>query len=145
MTTSTHAYGRDVILKISDGAATPAYIVIGGQTSISKKVSSDKIDFSSKDDGRLKASGYGQQEISFSVAGKLKFPDAGFAKMQTVANASPPEADIQICRGATVLYQGTIAIGNLSWDAATNGPVNYSADMSAVSLPTIDDVTATGA
>jgi predicted secreted protein len=139
-TTTTHQYGRDITLKISDGLG--AFVNVGGQTTLSKKVSTDKIDFSSKDDGRIKASGFGQQEISFSVAGKLKLPDAGFSRVQTIANASPPECDIQVVRGATVLFQGTIGMGNLSWDAATNSAVNYSFDMTAVSLPTIDDVTA---
>jgi predicted secreted protein len=143
-TTVVHAYGRDVIIKISDGApTTPVFTAIGGQTTISKKVSSDKIDFSSKDDGRIKSSGFGQQEVTFSLAGKLKIPDVGFSKLQTVSNASPPEIDIQICRGTIILYAGTIGVGNLSWDAAVNGAVNYTADLTAVALPTTDDVTAT--
>lgn len=141
MSTVTHAYGRDVVIKIGAVGAT-TFINIGGQTSLSKKVSTDKIDFSSKDDGRIKSSGFGQQEITFSVAGKLKLPDAGFALVQTVSNSAPPECDVQITKGNVVVYQGTVGVGNLSWDAATNGPVNYTFDMTAVAVPVVDDLTA---
>lgn len=139
----THQYGRNWRILISDGAVTPAFSAIGGEGTWSKKVSTDSIDFSSKDDGKIKAQGWGQQSVTFSVQGKVTLPDVGLEKAYDVSNASVPEIEIQLKNLVTnkVVWQGFVGIGNFSMDGPSNGPVSYSFDMSAVSTPSVDDLT----
>lgn len=137
----THQYGRLWRIYISDGAVVPAFSPIGGEGSWSKKVSTDSVDFASKDDGKIKAKGWGQQEVMFSVQGKVKLPDVGLEKAYLVSNADVPEIEIQLKNGANIVWQGFVGIGNFSMDGPSNGPVSYNFDMSAVAAPSADDLT----
>jgi predicted secreted protein len=126
---ATHKYGKDYRIKISDGNATPAYLVVSGEGNFSLKRNSDKIDLSSKDDGFYKAVGAGQQEVGISVAGKLKTPDAGFGRLQIVYGAN-----------AVVVFQGNVAISNLSYSASNNGAVDWTCELYCSDAPTIDNI-----
>jgi predicted secreted protein len=139
---ATHKYGKDYRIKISDGNATPAYLVVSGEGNFSLKRNSDKIDLSSKDDGFYKAVGAGQQEVGISVAGKLKTPDAGFGRLTSVSTTVPPETNIQIVYGANavVVFQGNVAISNLSYSASNNGAVDWTCELYCSDAPTIDNI-----
>lgn len=139
----THQYGRSYRIYISDGAVTPVFSPIGGEGSFSKKVSTDNIDFSSKDDGKIKAQGWGQQTVTFSVQGKTTLPDTGLEKAYDISNAAVPEIEIQVkdLIRNKVVWQGMVGVGNFSQDFPSNGPVSYNFDMSAVAAPTVDDMT----
>ena len=137
-----HEYGRDWRIKISDGGSPAVFDAIGGEGSWSKKASSDKIDLSSKDDAQIKAMGWGQQEITFSVAGKLKLPDPGFEQLYAVSNVSPPEVEMQLVKNGVIKWQGKVGVSGVSMDGSNNQAVTYSVDMTAVEAPSIDDLTA---
>ena len=140
--TANHQYGRDYRVKIDDG--TGAMIMIAGETSWSKKSSSDKIDFSTKDDGSYKAQGYGQRELTISVSGKVKLPDAGISRVQAVEGSSPPEVRMQIVKtaGSVVIFDGLVGIGNFSVEAPSNGAIPYSFDATAAAAPTVNSLDA---
>lgn len=139
----THQYGRSYRIYISDGAVTPVFSPIGGEGSFSKKVSTDSIDFASKDDGKIKAQGWGQQSVTFSVQGKTVLPDVGLEKAYDVSNAAVPEIEIQVkdLVRNKVVWQGMVGVGNFSQDFPSTGAVTYSFDMSAIAAPTVDDMT----
>lgn len=133
-------YGKDWRIKIGDGADPEVFSLLGGEGSWDFKRASDKIDLSSKDDGVYKASGWGQQEITISVSGKLKLPDTGLEAAFDTSKASPPEVNIELVKGAITKYAGKIGIGNFSCTGDKDGPVTYSFDMTAVAAPTTDDL-----
>lgn len=137
----THQYGRDWRIKISDGGSPATFSTIGGEGSWDKRVSSDQVDLSSKDDGAFKAMGWGQQSVTFQVQGKAKLPDTGLEKAYAVSTSDPPEIEIQLVNGASVVWQGNVGIGNFSLSGPSNGAVTYSFDMTAVEAPSIDDLT----
>lgn len=134
-------YGKNWRIYISDGAA--GFDPIGGEGSWSKRTSSETVDLSSKDDGNIKAQGWGQSTVTFSVQGKVKLPDDGLEQAYSVANEAVPEIPIQLRNGAAIVWQGTVGIGNFSMDGPKDGPVSYSFDMTAVSAPTVDNLAAT--
>lgn len=139
----THQYGRSYRILISDGALTPVFSPIGGEGSSSKKVSTDSVDFASKDDGKIKAQGWGQQSVTFSVQGKTVLPDVGLEKAYDVSNAAVPEIEIQVkdLVRNKIVWQGFVGVGNFSMDFPSNGAVTYSFDMSAIAAPSVDDMT----
>ena len=136
-------FGKDwrVHIKTGGNAFTP----IGGETSLSWKRSSAEQDISDKDSGVYGATSYGQQKINFTVGGNLKLPDAGFSAAETASKASPPQVEVKIMKGATVKYQGLIAIGNFSAEFPKDGPATYSLDMANAAAPTTDNLSAADA
>lgn len=136
----THRYGKNYRLKVDTGGGT--FVAVGGEMSLQRKSSSDKIDFSSKDDGSYKTSGYGQKEITVSASGNLKLPDTGFAALYAAQAADVPEIEVQIVNTLTddVVFQCVMGIGNYSDSFATNGPVPWSCDLTTASAPTVDDM-----
>jgi hypothetical protein len=134
-------YGKDWRLKIGDGdPVAETFSFIGGEGSLDWKRTSDKIDLSSKEDGVYKSSGWGQQDISFSVSGKLRLPDTGLERAFDISKTSPPEVNIQVVKGAVVKFACRVGIGNFSNTFATDGPATYSFDMSNIGAPTVDDL-----
>ena len=81
-------FGNDWRVAIKSGAG---FIPIGGETSLDWKRSSQEQDISDKDSGVYGATSYGQQKITFAVAGNLKLPDAGFAAAEAASKSSPTE------------------------------------------------------
>lgn len=138
-------YGKDWRISIGDGADPEVFAVIGGETSFDWKRSSQEQDISDKDSGIYGASSYGQQKISFSFAGNLKLPDAGFLKAENASKASPPQVMIQVKKGAVIKFHGLVAIGNFSASFPTTGPATYSFDAANAAAPIVDDLGATGA
>lgn len=135
--------GKDWRLYIKTGSN--AFTAIGGETSLSWKRASQEQDISDKDSGIYGAKTYGQQTITFTVNGNLKLPDAGFTAMEAAAKASPPQIEVQIKKGATIKFQGQVAIGNFSADFPKDGPATWSADMSNAAAPTVDNLSAADA
>ncbi len=135
-------YGKNWRIYISNGATPPVFSPIGGEGSWSKRSSSDSIDLSSKDDGQIKAQGWGQQTVTFSVQGKVKLPDTGLEEAYDVSKADVPEVEIQLRKGAAIKWQGEVGVGNFSLEGANNAPVTYSFDLTAVTAPTVDDLAA---
>jgi predicted secreted protein len=132
--------GKDWRVHIKSGAS--AFIPIGGETSFDWARSSAEQDQSDKDSGVYGATTYGQQKISFKVAGNLKLPDAGFTAAEAASKLSPPEIEVQIKRGNVIKFQGMIAIGNFSASFPKDGPATYSMDMANAAAPTIDNLSA---
>ncbi|HEX2594804.1 MAG TPA: phage tail tube protein [Rhizomicrobium sp.] len=137
---SVSQYGKDTRLYIGDGASTEAFNPIGGETSLSWKRSSDDIDLSSKDDGQYKSGSYGQQSITFTVQGNVKLPDVGLQAASDTAKSVTPERNIQLKRGAVVIYSGRVGIGNFSAEFPKDGSATYSFDMKNVGAPAVDDL-----
>jgi predicted secreted protein len=136
-------YGKDWRIKIGDGGGTEVFDAIGGEGSFDWARASDEIDLSSKDDGIYKSTGYGQQAITFSISGKVKLPDAGLERADTVSKSSPPEVNIQVVKGAVIKFEGRVAIGNFSCSFPSDGPATYSFAMKNVGAPVTDDLGAT--
>lgn len=142
MTVATHRLGKDFRLMVAATGATPTYIQIGGEMSLSRTSSSDKIDTSSKDDGTYKTQTYGQKEITLAVQGVLKLPDPGFGLIYTTQKASPPELLVQIIGpSSTIVFAALMAIGNYKDDFSDKSAATYSFDLSLAGVPTIDDMT----
>jgi len=135
--------GKDWRLYIKTGSN--AFTAVGGETSLSWKRASGENDISDKDSGIYGATMYGQQKISFTVAGNLKLPDAGFSAAEAASKASPPQIEVQIRKGATIKYQGQVGIGNFSADFPKEGPATYSFDMANAAAPTVDNLSAADA
>lgn len=133
-------YGKDWRLKIGDGADPEVFSIIGGEGSLDWKRTSDNIDLSSKDDGVYKSQSFGQQAITISLSGKVKLPDTGLQAAFDTSKASPPEVNVQICKGAIVKFEGRVGVGNFSATFPDDGPATYSFDMSNVGAPTTDDL-----
>lgn len=147
MTVATYQLGKNFRLKISDGAATPAWLSIAGEQKVSRKSSSDSIDISSKDDGAYKASTFGQKTVTLSVNGVTKIPDAGYTRLYAVQKLSPPTTDFQIVNTITneIVFQGSMSVGNFSDEYDQKSGVTWSTDLTLSAAPTIDIVpTGTG-
>lgn len=136
-------YGKDWRIHIGDGEEAETFTAIGGETSFDWKRSSQEIDESTKDDGMYGSTSYGQQKITFSVAGNVKLPDAGLQRAATVSKSAPPEVTIRAMKGAVVKYEGRVAIGNFSTTHPKDGPVTYTFDMANKGAPEVDDLGAT--
>jgi hypothetical protein len=93
-------------MKISDGSTPGVFSTIGGEGTWSKKVSTEQIDLSSKDDGKIKAQGWGQQTITFSVSGKVKLPDTGLEKDLRRLQRRRAGDRVQLVKGGVVKWQG---------------------------------------
>ena len=132
-------FGNDwrVAIKSGDG-----FIPIGGETSLDWKRSSQEQDISDKDSGVYGATSYGQQKITFAVAGNLKLPDAGFAAAEAASKSSPPQVEVQIKKGDVIKYHGLIAIGNFSASFPKDAPATFSMDMANAAAPIVDAFTA---
>jgi len=132
-------FGNDwrVAIKSGDG-----FIPIGGETSLDWKRSSQEQDISDKDSGVYGATSYGQQKITFAVAGNLKLPDAGFAAAEAASKSSPPQVEVQIKKGNVIKYHGLIAIGNFSASFPKDAPATFSMDMANAAAPIVDAFTA---
>jgi len=135
-------YGKDWVVAVGIAGNPESFTEIGGQTSLDWKTSTDKIDLSTKEDGNLKAQGFGQSTIDFTVQGKVKIPDAGLAAMYAASQAVPPVVDVQIKKGTIIKYQGQIGVGNFSASAPVGDAVTYSYDMTATQVPTVNNMMA---
>lgn len=137
----SYQYGKDWRIKVKTGAST--YATLGGEGQWDYKVSSDKIDFSSKDDVGVKAQGFGLRAIDFSVQGKVKIPDAGLKAVSDASKAVPPEIEMQLVDAAGIVkYDGMMGVGNFSASGPDNAPVTYSFDLAAIQTPTVEDLMA---
>jgi predicted secreted protein len=132
-------FGNDWRVAIKSGAG---FIPIGGETSLDWKRSSQEQDISDKDSGVYGATSYGQQKITFAVAGNLKLPDAGFAAAEAASKSSPPQVEVQIKKGDVIKYHGLIAIGNFSASFPKDAPATFSMDMANAAAPIVDAFTA---
>lgn len=136
-------FGKDWRVHFKTGDTT--FVSAGGETNLSWKRSSAEQDLSDKDSGVYGATSYGQQKINFTVAGNLKLPDAGFTAAENASKASPPQIEVKIMKGATVKYQGLVAIGNFAAEFPKDGPATYSFDLANAAAPTIDNLSAADA
>lgn len=138
-------YGKDWRVCIGNGQQAETFAALGGETGFSFRRSSQEIDTSDKDSGAYGGTSYGQQKITISPSGNLKLPDAAFKLMSDASKASPPEINIQIKKGNVIKFHGRVGIGNFSSEHPQTGAVTFSCDMSNVTAPIVDDLTATGA
>ena len=134
-----HQYGRDWRIYLATGAST--FAPIGGEGSWDQKRSSDSVDLSSKDDGQLKAEGFGQQSITFSLQGKVKLPDAGFEHAFDLQKTPDVSTVMQLRNKDQIVYEGPVSIGNFSMSGQNGQAVTYSFDLKATALPGVDDLT----
>jgi hypothetical protein len=135
-------FGKDWRIAVKSGAT---FIPIGGETSLDWKRSSAEQDLSDKDSGVYGATSYGQQKITFTVAGNVKLPDPGFTAAEAASKASPPQVEVQVKKGDVIKFQGMIAIGNFSATFGKDGPATYSLDMANAAAPTVDNFSAVAA
>lgn len=139
-------YGKDWQVCAGDGTeGAEVFTALGGETSFDWKTATDKIDLSTKGDGNLKAQGFGQSSIDFTVQGKLKVPDTALSAVYAASKASPPVINIQIKKGTVIKYHGQVGIGNFSATAPNGDAVSFSFDMSATETPIVNDLMAAGA
>lgn len=136
-------FGKDWRIKIGDGATPEVFTAIGGETGHKWSRSSQEIDISDKDSGIYGSTSYGQQKISFDLSGNLKLPDDGFEALETASKTSPPHVNVEVVKGAIVKFKGLVAVGAISADFQTQGPVPYTATLVNVGAPAVDDLTAT--
>lgn len=136
-------FGNDwrVAIKTAPTGFTP----IGGETSLDWTRTSAEQDISDKDSGVYGATSYGQQKITFKVAGNLKLPDVGFAAAEAASKASPPQIEVQIKKGAVIKFHGLVAIGNFSASFPKDAPATYTMDMANAAAPIVDNLTAVAA
>lgn len=132
-------FGADWRINVKSGSG---FIPIGGETSLDWKRSSAEQDISDKDSGIYGATSYGQQKLTFSVAGNVKLPDAGFSAAEAASKASPPQIEVQIKKGAVIKFHGLVAVGNFSAQFPKEGPATYSLDMANAAAPIIDNFSA---
>jgi len=131
--------GKDWRLWIGSGTGSPeTYNSLGGEGSLEVARASDDIDFSSKDDATYKSGGFGLQQINFSVSGKLNLPDTALARIETVVKSGSPNLNVRIRKGASVKFEGPVAIGNLSVQYPSDGPATYSFNMRNNGAPVVD-------
>lgn len=130
--------GKDWRLYIGDGAGTEVFVALGGEGSLEVQRSSDDIDFTSKDDSTYKSGGYGLQQITLSVSGKLKLPDTALARIETVVKSGNPNLNIQVKKGTTTKFACPVAVGNFSSSFPAEGAATYSFSMRNVGAPTTD-------
>ncbi|HWU03171.1 MAG TPA: phage tail tube protein [Novosphingobium sp.] len=140
--TATAQQGKDFRIKVSDGAATPAFLIIAGEQKTSRKGSSDSIDTTSKDDGTYKTSGFGQKSITASINGVTKLPDAGYSRLYAVQKMAVPVAEFQFVSTLTgeVFFQAMMSVGNFSDDYDQKNGASWSFDLTLAAAPTIDKV-----
>lgn len=137
-----YVLGKDVILKVGDGAGSEVFTALGGEGELSWSRSSDEIDLTTKDDDTYKNSSYGLQSISIGVSGKVKLPDTALERVDTVAKSGTPNVNVQIYRRDTsvVIFAGAVAVGNFSCEFPSGGAATYSFAMKNVGAPTTDDI-----
>lgn len=136
----TFKLGKNYRLKVSDMAATPVLSVVGGEGQLSFKGSSDKIDISSKDDGYVKSMAMGQASFDISLSGVCNTPDTGLTNLDTAFKAGTPvNINITNTLGTpTVVFAGSVYVGNKSVDLTNNQALKYSFDLALNGVPTID-------
>lgn len=134
--------GKDTRLKIGDGQATEAFLVLGGEAKLSVSRSPDTIDASSKDDGNYKVEMFGQMKVSMTVSGKVKLPDAGLARADAVAKSGgTTNVKVVDSKGVpTDRWVCLMSIGNLQIDYDDQQAASYSFTLSAAAAPTTDNL-----
>ncbi len=136
-----YVLGKDVKLFVGDGAGSEVFTALGGEGSLSWARSSTEVDLSSKGDPGL--STYVNPKLTLSASGKLKLPDTALERIDTVAKSSTNEVNVEVKRGAVVLFKCAVGIGNFTTDFPNEGVATFSFNMGCVATPDIDDLGAT--
>lgn len=139
-------YGKNWQIYVGTPGSPETFAALDGETSFDWKTSTDKIDLGTKSDGNLKAQGFGQSTIDFTVQGKVKVPSTTLSALYSASQSSPPNIDIQIKTSTgAIKYQGQVGIGNFSASAPNGDAVSFSFDMSATETPTVNNLMAVAA
>lgn len=133
-------FGKEYRIYVGDGdEEDEVFTAIGGETSFSYQANTPDIDLTDKDGAKTS---YGTRSHKFALKGNLKLPDVGFSALYAASKASPPHVNIQVKRGAVIKWQGLVAVGNMNYDADTNGPIPFTADLSNADTPVVDNLVA---
>jgi hypothetical protein len=137
-------YGKDYRVLVAALATPTVFQELGGEGQFEINSSSDKVDFSSKDDSGINASGFGNRAIDMPISGKLKLPDAGLQIVFDASIAPVKEAIFQAkdMVADAVIFECRMGVGNFKRSAPNKEGVSWSVDTSAVAAPTVDLVDA---
>lgn len=130
--------GKDWRIFVGDGAGTEVFTQLGGEGSFELQRASDDIDLTTKDDAVYKNGTFGLMQITLSVNGKVKLPDAALTRIDTVARSGTPNVNIQIKKGSTVKFAGAMGVGNFSASYPAEGAATYSFSARNTAAPTTD-------
>jgi hypothetical protein len=113
---------------------------LGGEKSFSWSHGSSNVDTTDKDG----PSGiYVPGQISFSVNGNIKLPDAAL-ELAFDACKSGDELFVTVKNGAIVKFHGAVSVGNFKGDFDSTAAAPYSFELLNSDVPLVDDLGATG-
>ena len=117
--------GAAFLLKISDGAVTPAYQTVAGLRTTQMSINSDTVVITSKDSGgwRELLSGAGVRSVSVSAAG-IFLGSAAETKIRTNAMAGTLD-DYELSFEDGAKLRGKFLIQRLDYAGDFNGERNY--------------------
>ncbi len=121
--------GREILLKVSIAGT---YTAIGGLRTKSLQINEDEIDVTDSDSpGQWRELLAGAGIFSMSVSGNGVFKDSaseGYILAQKLAKVHP---SFQMVIPGVGTFQGPFMIGNLSWQGAERGEVQYAMNFSS--------------
>lgn len=118
--------GKDLLLKIGDGATVEVFAAVAGMRSNSLKINNEYIDVTNKDSAGMRELIDGGIQ-SMNVTGSGVFLNgAGFTLVHTKVLANGPPTNFQIIAPGLGTYEGPFAIVDFEITGEHNGEVTYS-------------------
>lgn len=117
--------GKNFVLKISDGATTPAYAVVGGMRSTGITINNETVDISDKSNTwRELLPGAGIRSVSISASGVFK--DTTTEGLINDAAMDDTLEDYQIVFEDGAMFAGAFQVTSLEYTGEYNGARQYS-------------------
>ena len=132
--------GNDYRLFIGDGGGSEIFTEIAGQQDLSISRQTAQIDTSTKDNFPYGTQAPGLKTLSISFNLIPDLPDAdGYGELETQALATTPVPwNFQIKRSSTVVFEGSMYIGDFNTSFGQNDSVKVTGTLVAAEAPTTD-------
>lgn len=135
--------GRELLLKMGDGASPEAFTTIGGLRDTEVVINEQEVDITSKDDAGIRQLLDGNILRSVSISGSGVFKDgAEFNTFRDAALAGTHKNYQVIIPGTSSAggtYEGSFRITNLTENGAHDGEVQYSCSLESAGAVTWTD------
>lgn len=118
--------GRDLLIKISDGATPPNFTTIAGLRSTSMTINDETVDITNKDNApnRTLLANAGIQSVS--VSGSGVFTDAAVEEDLRAYMGATTFLDFQVIIPDFQTYEGEFQLTSLEYSGEYNGETTYS-------------------
>jgi len=140
--------GQDFRVFKGDGASPEVFTEIAGQRGLTRDISTNLIDQSSKSAGLFGLQTPGRKQITFSVTGVRDLPDASGLEAvyaQQAGSSSQVAANYRVMNTGvspnTTVFEASMYVSNFSQDDDDQDSGGYSFQLTLAAAPTTDDLT----